>query len=29
LAKHLHNRAGCAFTRRPKSPKLNRKKIRS
>jgi hypothetical protein len=29
LAKHLRNRAGCAFTRRPKSPRLNRKKIRS
>ena len=26
LAKHLRSRAGCAFTRRPKSPKLNRKK---
>jgi len=29
LAKHLRSRAGCAFTRRPKSPKLKRKKIRS
>jgi hypothetical protein len=29
LAKHLRNRTGCAFTRRPKSPKLNRKKTRS
>jgi hypothetical protein len=29
LAKHLRSRAGCAFTRRPKSPKPNRKKIRS
>jgi hypothetical protein len=29
LAKHLRNRAGCPFTRRPKSPKLNREKIRS
>jgi hypothetical protein len=29
LAKHLRSRAGCAFTRRPKSPKLNREKIRS
>jgi hypothetical protein len=29
LAKHLRSRAGCAFTRRPKSPKLNRQKIRS
>jgi hypothetical protein len=29
LAKHPRGRAGCAFTRRPKSPKLNREKIRS
>ena len=29
LAKHLRSRAGCAFTRRPKSPKLNPEKIRS
>lgn len=29
LAKHLRSRAGCAFTRRPKPPKLKRKKIRS
>ena len=29
LAKHLRGRPGCAFTRRPKSPKLNRKKIKS
>jgi hypothetical protein len=29
LAKHLRSRAGCAFTRRPKSPKLSREKIRS
>jgi hypothetical protein len=29
LAKHLRGRAGCAFTRRPKSPKLDREKIRS
>ena len=29
LAKHMRSRAGCAFTRRPKSPKLNREKIRS
>jgi hypothetical protein len=29
LAKHLGTRPGCAFTRRPRSPKLNRKKIRS
>jgi hypothetical protein len=29
LAKHLGSRAGCAFTRRPKLPKLNRERIRS
>jgi hypothetical protein len=29
LAKHMRSREGCAFTRRPKSPKLNREKIRS
>jgi hypothetical protein len=29
LAKHLRTRAGCAFTRRPKSPKHNHQKIRS
>ena len=29
LAKHLRTRPGCAFTRRPRSPKLNREKIRS
>jgi hypothetical protein len=29
LAKHLRTRAGCAFTRRPKSPNLNHQKIRS
>ena len=29
LDKHLRGRMGCAFTRRPKSPKLNHKKIRS
>ncbi len=29
LAKHLRSRAGCPFTRRPKSPKLNCEKIRS
>ena len=29
LAKHLRGRAGCVFTRRPKSPKLNLKRIRS
>jgi hypothetical protein len=29
LAKHLQSRPGCAFTRRPKSPKLSREKIRS
>jgi len=29
LAKHLRGRAGCAFTRRPESPKLNLKRIRS
>jgi hypothetical protein len=29
LAKHLRSRAGYAFTRRPKSPKFNREKIRS
>ncbi len=29
LAKHLRARTGCAFTRRPKSPKPNREKIRS
>jgi hypothetical protein len=29
LAKHLRSRAGYAFTRRPKSPKPNREKIRT
>jgi hypothetical protein len=29
LAKHMRSRAGCAFTRRPKSPKLNGEEIRS
>ncbi len=29
LAKHMRSRTGCAFTRRPKSPKLNCEKIRS
>jgi hypothetical protein len=29
LAKHLGSRPGCPFTRRPKSPKLTPKKIRS
>ena len=29
LAKHLRSRAGCSFTRRPKSPKISRKRIRS
>ena len=29
LAKHLRSRAGCPFTRRPKSPKLNHQKIKS
>jgi hypothetical protein len=29
LTKHLRTRAGCPFTRRPKSPKLAREKIRS
>jgi hypothetical protein len=29
LVKHLRNRPGCPFTRRPKSPKLVREKIRS
>lgn len=29
LAKHLRSRPGCAFTRRPKSPKPKRRRIRS
>ena len=29
LAKHLRGREGCAFTRRPKSPKFNLRRIRS
>jgi hypothetical protein len=29
LPKHLRSRPGCPFTRRPRSPKLTRKKIRS